>query len=276
MPEPTRYEAERAAWINSKTWLDKPAAFRRVAQLTRRAREIERSKAGLDGTPAREAEIKGVFHLWTHHDDTKTSALGLVSYVIVYGIVTPVGFGVTWLVSLVAFRAAEMAAEKHRPRVWHFLVAGVLSLGVLIGRPLGWDLWAIHGLASVIETVSGGLIGSRTLSGWYAAGWISWIYVQVALGLLRAAWLVYAWGWEAPAVRKSASAQNDARDDGMRIIDGLHATATSSGPAPAQTPESVPTHPHDIEDDEEILAMAELMAIPDDIDIDDSHERKTA
>lgn len=205
MAEPFRYEAERAAWIRARQswWPSRPAAARRAEQLARTARQLDRSSAGVDESALHEGQTKGVVYRWTRHEDATTSALGLVAFCIVYGVIIPVYFGVAWIIGTVSYRAWETAADRSRPRVWPYLAAavGAGSLAV-IGRPLGWDLWLIHSLAGLIETATGGLIAPEALSRWYAAGWVSWIEIQVVLGCLYGGWLAYAWGWEAPAVRR--------------------------------------------------------------------------
>lgn len=206
MPEGGRFEAERSAWIKGRRWLDRAGAARRAELLARRARQLERAAAGLGDTAFAETETKGSFHRWTRHEDATTSALGLVAWVLVYGCVLPVWFGLAWLIGLASYRGWELAADRHRVRVWPYLVAAVLAGAIaVIGRPLGWDLWAIHAGAAVIETVTGGWIAPAVLSRWYAAGWISWLEIQVALGLLLGGWYAYAWGWAAPAVHRAAT-----------------------------------------------------------------------
>ncbi|MDQ0648618.1 hypothetical protein QFZ53_002814 [Microbacterium natoriense] len=205
MAERGRFEAERSAWIKGQRWLDRAGAARRAEVLARRARQRSRTEAGLGDTAFHETETKTAFHRWTRHDDSATSALGLIAWVIVFGIVTPIWFGVAWLVSTITYRAGEAVADRHRLRAWPYLAAAAaVAVLAAIGRPLGWDLWAVHALAQVVETITGGWIAPAVLSRWYAAGWVSWHEIQVALGLLHAGWLVYAWGWEAPAVRRSA------------------------------------------------------------------------
>ncbi|MGW8483572.1 hypothetical protein ACWGJP_10560 [Microbacterium sp. NPDC055903] len=206
MSEGGRFESERSAWIKGRRWLDRAGAARRAEILARRARQRDRATAGLGDAAFAETETKGSFHRWTRHEDATTSALGLVAWVLVYGWVLPVWFGLAWLIGWVSYRGWELAADRYRVRVWPYLVAATLAGAfAVIGRPLGWDLWAIHAWAGVIETVTGGRIAPAVLSHWYAAGWISWLEIQVPLGLLLGGWYAYAWGWGAPAVRRASA-----------------------------------------------------------------------
>lgn len=223
MSESKRYEAERSAWIKAqRIWPSKPAAARRADRLARRARQLDRAEVGLGESSLHEGETKGAFHRWTHHEDSKTSALGFVAFVIVYGIVGPIYFGLTWAVGTLSYRAWEACSDKHRVRVWPYLAAAVgAGLVFVTGRSLGWDLWLIYALAHLIETVTGGLVAPIALSGWYAAGWISWLQIQVVLGLLYGGWQAYAWGWAAPAVRRGVRVTVD---KAIKIISDLETT----------------------------------------------------
>lgn len=211
---PYRFEAERAAWIKGHRWLDKHAAARRADLLARKARKLERSKAGLDEAAFSETETKTTLQRWTSHDDSKTSSLGFAAWVIVYCLFLPIFFGLAWLVGTVAHKVWDSVAHERPIKPWAFLPAAVV-VGVIgwVTRPLGLDLPAIYALGGLIETATGGFIAPEVLSRWYAAGWISWLKLNVALGLLYAAWLGYAWGWAAPAVRRRERQAAQARED---------------------------------------------------------------
>lgn len=209
-----RYEAERAAWIKGRRWLDKHAAARRADLLARKARKLERSKAGLDDAAFSETETKTTLQRWTSHEDAKTSAMGLAAWVTVFCVWLPLAFGIAWLVGKVVFRCWDRVAHQRPIRMWVFPVAALAAAAVfVVGRPLSFDLWLIHRLAELIEAFSGGLIAPEVLSRWYAAGWVSWMQINVVLGLLYAGWLSYAWGWAAPAVRRRERQAAQARQD---------------------------------------------------------------
>jgi hypothetical protein len=258
-----RYEAERSAWIKSRTWLDKPAAARRAEQLAALARKRDRTEAGLDETSMHEGRTKGVLHRWTDHEDTKTSALGFIAFLIVYVIVIPVFFGLAWLVSKAAYALADARAGRTPVRIWPYpLIAAGLGALFYFGRPAGLDLGAIHVLARLLEEVSGGALGPAVLSRWFAAGWVSWMEIQVVLGFLHAAWTAYAWGWAAPAVRRGGRGASTT-DKGMKIISGLgtgqkpskggdgdDAMKIISGPA-VDAPEPSAPEPEPLWDDDE-------------------------
>lgn len=234
----SRYEAERSAWIKHHTWLDKPAAARRADKLAKTARQLDRAAVGLGDSSQTEAVTKGAFHRWTSHEDSATSAMGFVAFVIVYAITVPVWFGVTWLVGHGCFKLAEALG---RVRISLFaalaVVAGVLAY---VSRIWGWDVEAIYFLAWCLEKATGGWIGPLVLSGWYAAGIISWIKIQIALGFIYAAYLGYAWGWMAPAVRRGTRAGNT-NDKGMKIIPDAGSAMGPDAPVPTVSDEAAET-----------------------------------
>ena len=217
------WEAERSAWIKNRTWLDKPAAARRAEKLAREARRLDRAETGLGDSSQTEAETKGVFHRWTSHEDSTTSALGFIAFIIVYVITIPIWFGVTWLVGHGSFKLAE---ARGRVRIPLFAVLAVLAAVLAYAsRIWGWDLEAIYFLAWCLEKATGGWIGPLVLSGWYAAGIISWLKIQIALGFVYAGYFGYAWGWAAPAVRRAAKA-GKTNDKSLKIIPGAGTAAT--------------------------------------------------
>lgn len=233
-----RWEAERSAWIKNRTWLDKPAAARRAEKLAREARRLDRTETGLGDSSQTEAETKGVFHRWTGHEDSTTSALGFIAFIIVYVLTIPVWFGLAWLVGRGSFKLAESRA---RVRISLFAVLAVVAAVLAyVSRIWGWDLEAIYFLAWCLEKVTGGWIGPLVLSGWYAAGIVSWLKIQIALGFIYAGYLTYAWGWTAPAVRRAAKAGNT-NDKGLKIIPGAGSTMTHDAPLPTVTDEAIET-----------------------------------
>lgn len=193
MPEAHRWEAERSAWIKDRTWLDKPGAARRAELLARRARKLERIASGLGDSALHEAELPSRFKRWTSKtEDASSAAVMTLAYFMLSGFVV-FWLGLAWIVGHAAYRAWETAATTRRVLIWPYAVAAVgVAVVAWIGRPMGLDLWMIHGLASLIQAATGGWIGPAALSRWYAAGWVSWMEVQVAIGLLYAGWLAYA------------------------------------------------------------------------------------
>ncbi|MFT0848870.1 hypothetical protein VR010_14115 [Actinomycetaceae bacterium L2_0104] len=234
----SRYEAERSAWIKNRRWLDKPAAARRAEKLARTARRLDRAETGLGDSLQTEAETKGVFHRWTSHEDSATSAMGFIAFIIVYVLTIPFWFGVTWLVGRGSFKLAEW---RGRVRIALFAVLAVIAaVLVYVSRIWGWDLEAIYFLAWCLEKATGGWIGPLVLSGWYAAGIISWLKIQIALGFVYAGYLTYAWGWTAPAVRRAAKAGNTS-DKGLKIIPGAGSTIAPDAPLPTVPDEAAET-----------------------------------
>lgn len=222
MAEAHRWEAERSAWIKSRTWLDKAGAARRAEVLARRARKLERTASGLGESALHEAELPSRFKRWTSKtEDASSAAVMTLAYFMITAFAV-FSLGLAWIVGQAAYRAWETAATTKRVLICPYSVvaAGVAALA-WIGRPMGLDLCLIHGLASLIEAATGGWIGPAALSRWYAAGWVSWIEIQVVIGLLYAAWLTYAWGWTAPAIRRQERATK--ADDSVRIISGTGA-----------------------------------------------------
>lgn len=219
MAEANRYEAERSAWIKGQRWLDKHSATRRAELLARQARKRDRVKAGLGDTAMHEAELKSTLRLWTERsEDAGTSALGAVAYVMYTG-AKAFWFGITWSLSWVLYKAWESVSEKRPVMVWpYFAAAAALAVLFIVGRPAGGDLWLITSLAAWLETSTGGWIAPRVLSGWYAAGWVSWIEIQIVLAFAVAGWRAYSWGWAAPAVRNAAKGQSGATDKSVKII----------------------------------------------------------
>ncbi len=222
MTEAHRWEAERSAWIKGRTWLDKASSARRAEVLARKARKLERTNSGLGESALHEAELPSSFKRWTSKtEDTSSAAVMTMAYVLFTGFFV-FWFGLAWVVGRAAYRAWETAAATRRVLIWPYAVAAVgVAVVAWIGRPMGLDLWLIHGLASLIEAATGGWIGPAALSRWYAAGWVSWIETQIVIGLLYAAWLAYAWGWTAPAIRRQERATK--ADDSVRIISGTGA-----------------------------------------------------
>lgn len=241
MGESRRYEAERSAWIKSKRWIDKAAAARRSELLARRARQLDRSAAGLGSSALSEGVTRGPFARFTQHEDSKASALGFAAYVIVYCIVIPLWFGVAAALAWLCHRGGEVFAETVRPRVWpYFASTATASVVFIVSRPLGLDIWLIHVLARFLEAATGGWLAPAALSRWYAAGWVSWIEIQVVLGLALGGWRTYAWGWSAPAVRREARGRTANSDRGVRIISDarvrpISTTTTASTPVRADT-----------------------------------------
>lgn len=237
MAEAHRWEAERSAWIKERTWLDTAGAARRAELLARRARKLERAASGVGESALHEAELPSRFKSWTSKtEDASSAAVMTLAYVLLTGFVV-FWFGLAWIIGQGAYRAWESAATTKRVLIWLYLVAaaGVAFLA-WVGRPMGLDLWLIHGLASIIEAATGGWIGPAALSRWYAASWVSWMEIQVVIGLLYAGWLAYAWGWAAPAIRRQEQATKD--DLGVRIISGAESHAAQDAPqtdGPAQS-----------------------------------------
>lgn len=233
MSRRSRFEAERSAWIKSIRWPNPAAASRRSDRLARRARQIERTDAGLGEGPLHEGETGGTLHRWTHHDDSATSALGAAAFVIIFVLVVPLLFGLAWLVGALAYRGWERMSHVQRVRVWPYPVLALLAAVVLaFAHGAGWDIWAIPALADVVEAVSGGLVAPYVLSQWYATGWMRWLEIQVVLGFLFAGWQAFAWGWAAPAVRQAAAARvsrphdrpTSATDKAIKIISSAPVT----------------------------------------------------
>lgn len=230
------WEAERSAWIKNHTWLDKPAAARRAEKLAKTARKLDRTETGLGDSSQTEAETKSVFHRWTSHEDSATSALGFIAFIIVYVLTIPVWFGLAWLIGRSSFKLAE---ARGRVRIPLFAVLAVLSAVLAyVSRIWGWDVEAIYFLAWCLEKATGGWIGPLVLSGWYAAGIISWLKIQIALGFVYAGYLTYAWGWTAPAVRRAAKARNTS-DKGLKVIPSAGTATSTDAPLPAVTDDAL-------------------------------------
>lgn len=209
---PGLFEAERSAWIKGRKWpLSKYAAARRADQLARRARKLSRDQAGLDDISMQEAETKGTYARLTQKGgDHGAEFVGLVFYVLVYCIVLPIFVGLAWAIGTLTYRAWASAASTRRPLIAPYIITAAVAGAVFyFGRGLGLDLLAIHGIAGLLETATGGLIAPAVLSRWYAAGIMSLLEIQVVLGFLYGGWLVYAWGWTAPAVRRGHRAGID-------------------------------------------------------------------
>lgn len=228
-----RWEVERSAWIKAQRWLDRPTAMYRAETLARRARQLDRSERGLGDSAMHEAPPKRFFTRWTAHEDTKTSALALLSFVLLFCIVLPLWLGIAWVLGRGLYMAADLGADKRRVRIVPFLlVAGVVAAIALLGRPLGWDLWAIHTLGAWIEAGTGGWIGPAVLSRWYAAGLVSWVEIQLVLGLVYAAWLAYAWGWAAPSITRADRSKTV--NAVSKIISGVDVSTEKQDSKPAE------------------------------------------
>ncbi|HEX7351610.1 hypothetical protein [Brachybacterium sp.] len=229
MPEPM-YEAERAAWIKGRRWWDRHAAMRRADLLARAARKRERAATGVGDSALHEEITKGRFSQWTHHDDSKTSALGAIAYVLLFCYALPLTVGIAWAVSHVVYQVWRTVLRPHVSRPWPpLLLAAVIAAAAVMGRRLGLDLILIHPLAAVYEEASGGMLAPAALSRWYAAGTISFLEIQLVLGLLWSVYRAWSWGWVAPTVRRAtaAAASRDGRavDPSVRILGGAAATA---------------------------------------------------
>ena len=187
-----------------------------------------------------EGLTKSALARWTHHEDSKTSALGFIAFGIVYGCVIPIWFGIAWLIAWLSHGAWEAWSTTTRPRVWPYIAAATAAaLFFVTGRPLGVDLWIIHTLARFLETATGGWFAPAALSRWYAAGWVSWMEFQIVLGLALGGWRTYAWGWEAPAVRRDARGRAPQSDRRVRIISDASPPPRAAGSeSPAATSRS--------------------------------------
>ena len=203
MSEGYRWQAERAAWIRGHRWLDRTAAARRAGVLASQARKHERTRTGLGDTQLHEGELPGLFRRWTQRsDDASSAAYTTAAYVLVTALAVVV-LGLAWLVSWASYRAWDALAASARVRVLPYgLAAALLGALFVIGRPLGLDLLAIHGVAGLLQSSTGGWIGPEVLSRWWAAGIVSWLEAQVVLGLAGGGWRAWAWGWAAPAIRR--------------------------------------------------------------------------
>ncbi|MBP1325065.1 hypothetical protein JOF28_000297 [Leucobacter exalbidus] len=235
MAETRLFEAERSAWIKGHRWFDKHSASQRAELLASQARKLDRTKAGLGDTAMHEAKLKSTMRLWAERsEDTGTSALGAVAYVMYTGL-KACWFGVTWGLSWVLYKAWESRAATHRVMVLpYFVAAALVAVLFLLGRPAGGDLWLINTLASGLEASTGGWIAPRVLSGWYAAGMVSWLEIQIVLAFAAAGWRAYSWGWAAPAVRNVAQGQSMATDKGVKIISGQDAPDNNKTKASAE------------------------------------------
>lgn len=197
------WELERSAWIKGRPWLDKASAARRAEVLARRARRGQRSAAGLGEGQLHEADLPGLWARWTRRtEDVQGAALAITAISLLVAL-RAVALGLAWMIGAAVHGALSSVGGRHRPRLAPLILAAasVVAAAVLV-RWLGLDLPIIHLLAAQLEVVSGGLLAPASLSRWYAAGILSWLEAQIALGLLSAAWSTYAWGWTAPAVRR--------------------------------------------------------------------------
>lgn len=203
------WELERSAWIKGRPWLDNAGAARRAEILARRARRGQRSAAGLGEGQLHEADLPGLWARWTRRtEDVQGAALAVTAASLLVAL-RAVALGLAWLIGAAVYGALASVGGRHRPRLAPpILAAAVVVAAAILVRWLGLDLPIIHLLAAQLEVVSGGLLAPAALSRWYAAGILSWLEAQIALGLLSAAWSTYAWGWTAPAVRRG---QREAR-----------------------------------------------------------------
>ncbi|PWH04963.1 hypothetical protein DEO23_15635 [Brachybacterium endophyticum] len=232
MPEPL-YEAERAAWIKGRRWWDRHAAMRRADLLARAARKRERAATGVGDSALHEEITKGRFAQWTHHDDTKTSALGAIAYVMLFCYALPLVVGVAWVVSHVSYLLWRTVLRPYASCPWPpLLLAAVLAVAAVMARRLGLDLVLIYSLAAMYEEASGGLLAPAALSRWYAAGTVSFLEIQVILGLLWSVYRAWSWAWVAPTVRRATatakSRDGRAVDTSVRILGGAAAAVPAA------------------------------------------------
>lgn len=258
MAEPRRWEAERSAWIKAQRWPSwlRVSAMRRADILAREARKLDRAAQGRGDSAFQDSETPSLGKRWrrTEGGTTATDEFCAHASWALLVIVFVLYFSVAWLVGKAAYHAWEQVGEQHRVRPWPYVVAAAVAAAVfLIGRPLGLDLLAIHAYAHLLEQATGGLLAPEALSRWYAAGWISWLEIQVVLGLAYGGLEAYLWGWTAPAVRRGerqkaekqarttgqASKVNRAEQDMVRVIGRRRPTAvqTEDGGPEELTPE---------------------------------------
>lgn len=271
MPEPL-YEAERAAWIKGRRWWDRHAAMRRADLLARAARKRERAATGVGDSALHEEITKGRFSQWTHHDDSKTSALGAMAYVLLFCYALPLTVGIAWAVSHVGYQVWRTVLRPHASRPWPpLLLAAVVAVGAVMARRLGLDLPAIHALAVVYEEASGGMLAPAALSRWYAAGTVSFLEIQLVLGLLWSVYRAWSWGWVAPTVRRATatvkSRGGKAVDPSVRILGGAAAAAPLAATVVDDATEQVledasfqilPSLPTDPENDAPVVGPSEF------------------
>ncbi|OBA39005.1 hypothetical protein [Gordonia sp. 852002-51296_SCH5728562-b] len=173
------FTAQRAAWVSSRAGRN-PDAQRRGQRLSARARRMARTDAGAGDAIAAEVTTRGRFaRRAVEHDEHRMrwTAWALAVEAGRIALAGP-GIGLSWSI----YGAWYRQVPAWGPLRWRPLAVatGVVAAGMAV-------------IAAVVWLGSGVPV-------W---GW--WLLAQPVIGIGRAAWLAYAYGWEAVPRRSAAS-----------------------------------------------------------------------
>lgn len=173
---------ERAQWVTDHA-ARRPEWQRRGQRLTTRARRKTRYEVGAGDAGAADVAVPHRFHRRRYAGDDRSG-------------VRRTAWAVTYEVGAALLAGPGIALSLAIYGAWYRKVP---SWGPLRWRPLGIATVAVAVLVVLIvtgATIFGGGIG---FWGWY---WLA----QLTLGVGRAAWLAYAYGWEAVPDRTAGTA----------------------------------------------------------------------
>lgn len=172
MADETRWEAERARWVQARAGR-LAGASRRAERLAARARRLDRYEAGAGDSAASEVFTRtrlgrGVFERDEH------AILGAIGAVVYEGgriVVAGPGIGLSWCIYGLWWKNVT----SWGPLRWERLMFAAMALtGVVIGA---WWIIAPDTAASRF--------------------WLFYCMAQMVIGVGRASWLAWAYGWSA-------------------------------------------------------------------------------
>lgn len=198
-----RWEGERSAWLKARAG-HRLSVRRRAEQLAVVARRQERLEAGIGDSAFGEVTTRNVFYRSVHREEGAANLAGWLIWTLVWFSTTYVLVGPALLIGLGAYGIwwRKVAAWGRMRSMPYFKAAGAVA-AVGVALLTAHSLLASAGVAHV-------LVGSW--QAWPPEGGAAflavYLWLQLALGLVRAGWRVRAWGW--PAVKRVEQAATTA------------------------------------------------------------------
>lgn len=203
-----RWQKQRAAWVLARAGRS-ASARRRGERLMASARRQDRHEAGAGDSAFNEVATPNVLRRSVMREEGAANILGWLA-----------------LTAVVLF--------------WVVLLAGP---GLVLARVLylaGWTLsprtGPLRSVPLVVVAAATGVVGALLWyryppQGWLAVLALGYLFAQVVIGLLRAAWLVRAYGWPAVKGSSAGSATKVARVNIAVPVDGTEVADGQSPPA---------------------------------------------